>query len=42
MLNAEILYTLKEAKPKIEQQLKHYNTGRAHRLLGYRRSSSET
>tara|TARA_B100000405_G_scaffold31668_1_gene21992 strand:- start:852 stop:1145 length:294 start_codon:yes stop_codon:yes gene_type:complete len=41
LLNAEIFYTLKEAKVLIERWRNHYNTVRPHSSLNYRPPASE-
>jgi putative transposase len=42
LLNAEIFYTLKEAKVLIERWRTYYNTIRPHSSLGYRPPAPET
>ncbi len=41
LLNAEIFYSLKEAKTVIEAWRRHYNTIRPHSSLGYRPPAPE-
>ena len=41
LLNAEVFYTLAEAKVLIEQWRRHYNTQRPHSALGYRPPAPE-
>jgi len=42
LLNAEIFYTLKEAKVLIERWRQNYNTIRPHSSLGYRPPAPQT
>src|SRR3712207_7643880 len=42
LLDGEVFYSLAEARVVIEGWRRHYNTGRPHSALGYRRSEEHT